>query len=55
MEEGIRQAGRGRGRKLTGKTSHALGSVPCACRVPQPVRAYSVKRKVRLDSTIIVI
>jgi hypothetical protein len=42
-------------RELTGNLSHALGSVPCEWRVPQPPRAYEVHRKVREDSTIIVI
>jgi hypothetical protein len=46
---------KGIGEWRTGSLSHALGSVPCVCSVPHPVRAYSVKRNVREDSIMIVI
>ena len=47
--------GKGKERAHTGSLSHTFGSVPCECRVPQPPRAYSVQRKVREDSIMIVI
>lgn len=40
---------------LTGKASHAFGSVPWSLKVPQPVRAYSVNKNDRLLSIMIVI
>lgn len=41
--------------QLTGKASQTLGSVPWVLKVPQPERAYSVKRNDRLLSTMMVI
>lgn len=38
----------------TGSLSQTLGSVPCECMTPQIFRAYSVNRKVRDVSTMMV-
>ena len=53
--EGKDRRGEREGKEHTGSLSHTFGSVPCECKVPQPPRAYSVQRKVRDDSVMMVI